>query len=72
MKKFLSILIACIMVLSMLTVSTLSVSALEANDKIKEVALTLTEPVAGDTVNLDVSSVEVEHFMSYRVVGLNW
>ena len=71
-KRLFALLIATLIVLSALPVATLLTSALDVGSKIKEVALTITEPKAGDMVNLDCSAVEAKHFMTYKVIGVNW
>ena len=68
-KRFIALMISLIMVLSMLPVTALAVTP---TDKVSEVELTLTEPRAGETVNLSFSSVEAKHHMTYKVVGLRW
>ena len=64
--------IAALMVITMIPVTALSAFALEVSDKVKEVDLTIAEPIAGENVNLDYSSVTVKHYMTYKVVGVNW
>ena len=72
MKKFLSILIVCIMVLSTLPLTAVTSLALNSPNDIKSVALTLEAPKAGATVDLSHSSVSCDTPMDYKVVGLHW
>ena len=56
----------------LLSLLPLAAFALNVTDKVSEVELTLREPKAGENVNLELSSVEVKHHMTYKVVGLRW
>ena len=70
-KKILAILIGLLVTLT-ISVSASAVMAFGASDKVSEVELTVVEPRAGESVNLNFSSVEVKHHMTYKVVGLRW
>ena len=70
-KKFLVLLISLLTMLT-ISVSAMSILALGVTDKVSEVALTVVEPRAGESVNLVLSSVEAKHHMTYKVVGLRW
>ena len=71
-RKILTALIAMFVIISMLPLAALSTVALNITDKVSEVELTIPEAKAGNTANLDISSVEVKHHMTYKVVGLRW
>ena len=68
-KRILAMFMVVVMLITMLPISTL---ALDVTDKVSEVELTIPEAKAGNTVNLDISSVEVKHHMTYKVVGIRW
>ena len=68
-KRISAFIICLSMLLSLLP---LAAFALNVTDKVSEVELTLREPKAGENVNLELSSVEVKHHMTYKVVGLRW
>lgn len=70
--RILAFLIAVLTVITMIPITALTSFAYTVTDKVKEVALTVAEPAAGLNVNLDYSSVTVEHYMTYKVVGVNW
>ena len=72
MKKHLAVLIGMLMLIFMLPLTIFTAHALQVNDKVSEVELTIREPYAGENVNLSYSSVEVKHHMTYKVVGLHW
>lgn len=66
-KKLLLFIMSIVMCFSLL-----QITAFAASDKVSEVTLTISEPRAGENVNLDFSSVGVHHHMTYKVVGLRW
>ena len=61
--------ISLIMVLSMMPFAAF---ALNVTDKISTVKLKISEPSAGQSVNLSFSSVELGNSMEYKVIGLSW
>lgn len=72
MKKFLSMLIAVLLVLA--TVMSTAVTSLAFNEPndIKEVGLTVAAPVAGRYADRSIDSVECADSMDYKVTGINW
>ena len=68
-KRFIALMISLIMVLSMMPFAAF---ALNVTDKISTVKLKISEPSAGQSVNLSFSSVELGNSMEYKVIGLSW
>lgn len=72
-KKLLTALLALVMAASMLSCLALtSLAALNDPNNVKDIALTLNPPKAGDTVNLSYDGVTCASPMEYKVVSVDW